>query len=132
MPTGTRFVIVFVVDGLRPDAISPHGTPTLHRLRSEGVDFTNGHSVFPTVTRVNAAALGTGMHPGSNGILGNQMYVAAVDRRRALDTGNHRRLLALETRRTDDSCSPGRSESAFTRAGFASPPSARARRAARS
>ena len=96
MPTGTRFVIVFVVDGLRPDAISPDGTPTLHRLRSEGVDFTNGHSVFPTVTRVNAAALGTGMHPGSNGILGNQMYVAAVDPRRALDTGNHRRLLALD------------------------------------
>ena len=96
MPTGTRFVIVFVVDGLRPDAITPDGTPTLHRLRSEGVDFMNGHSVFPTVTRVNAAALGTGMHPGSNGILGNQMYVAAVDPRRALDTGNHRRLLALD------------------------------------
>src|SRR4030095_5317636 len=96
MPTAKRFVIVFVVDGLRPDAISPDGTPTLHRLRSEGVDFTNGHSVFPTVTRVNAAALGTGMHPGSHGILGNQMYVAAVDPRRALDTGNHRRLLALD------------------------------------
>ncbi len=96
MPSGRRFVIVFVVDGLRPDAITPDGTPTLSRLRSEGVDFTNGHAVFPTVTRVNAAALGTGMHPGSNGVLGNQMYAAAVDPRRALDTGNHRRLLELD------------------------------------
>lgn len=96
MPTPKRFVIVFVVDGLRPDAITPERTPTLFRLRSEGVDFTNSHSVFPTVTRVNAAAIGTGMHPGSTGILGNQMYAADVDSRRALDTGNHRRLLELD------------------------------------
>ena len=96
MPKGGRFVIVFVVDGLRPDAITAELTPTLCRLRSEGVDFTNSHSVFPTVTRVNAAAIGTGMHPGSTGILGNQMYAAAVDSRRALDTGNHRRLLELD------------------------------------
>jgi arylsulfatase A-like enzyme len=96
MPTAKRFVIVFVVDGLRPDAITPELTPTLFRLRSEGVDFTNSHSVFPTVTRVNAAAIGTGMHPGSTGILGNQMYAADVDSRRALDTGNHRRLLELD------------------------------------
>src|SRR5262250_984756 len=69
MPAGRRFVIVFVVDGLRPDAITADATPTLHRLRSQGVDFTNSHAVFPTVTRVNAAALATSMHPGSNGIL---------------------------------------------------------------
>jgi arylsulfatase A-like enzyme len=96
MAKAGRFVIVFVVDGLRPDAITAERTPTLFRLRSEGVDFTNSHSVFPTVTRVNAAAIGTGMHPGATGILGNQMYAAAVDPRRALDTGNHRRLLELD------------------------------------
>jgi arylsulfatase A-like enzyme len=96
MAKARRLVIVFVVDGLRPDAITAGRTPTLFRLRSEGVDFTNGHSVFPTVTRVNAAAIGTGMHPGSTGILGNQMYAAAVDSRRALDTGNHWRLLELD------------------------------------
>src|SRR5262252_3876050 len=96
MPAGRRFVIVFVVDGLRPDSITPDVTPTLHRLRSEGVDFTNSHAVFPTVTRVNAAALATGMQPGSNGILGNQIYAAEVDPARALDTGNYRRLLELD------------------------------------
>jgi arylsulfatase A-like enzyme len=96
MPARARFVIVFVVDGLRPDAVTADETPTLYRLRSEGVDFTNSHSVFPTVTRVNAAALGTGMHPGSSGVLGNQMYVPAVDPRRALNTGDHRRLLELD------------------------------------
>lgn len=96
MPNGERFVIVFVVDGLRPDAITAEDTPTLFRLRTEGVDFTNGHAVFPTVTRVNAAALSTGTQPGTNGIVGNQMYVPAVDPRRAFDTGDYRNLLRLD------------------------------------
>ncbi len=96
MPTRQRLVIVFVVDGLRPDAITPEDTPTLFRLRAEGVDFTNGHAVVPTVTRVNAAALATGTQPGANGILGNQIYVPAVDPRRALNTGDHRHLRRLD------------------------------------
>ena len=52
--------LVFVMDGLRPDSITPADTPNLHRLRSEGVWFENGHSVFPTVTRVNSPSLATG------------------------------------------------------------------------
>src|SRR5204862_264864 len=96
MPSGKRFVVVFVVDGLRPDAVTAENTPTLFRLKTEGVNFTNGHAVFPTVTRVNAAALGTGTQPGTNGILGNQMYVPAVEPRRAFDTGDYRNLLALD------------------------------------
>jgi arylsulfatase A-like enzyme len=90
-----RLVIVFVVDGLRPDAISSEDTPTLARLRAEGVDFTSSHAVFPTVTRVNAATLATGMQPGTHGIVGNQMYVAEVDPRRAFDTGNYAHLRRL-------------------------------------
>ena len=96
MPPATRFVIVFVVDGLRPDAITADHTPTLWRLRREGVDFANSHAVFPTVTRVNAATLATGAQPGTHGILGNQIYVPAVDPRKALDTGNYRNLLAVD------------------------------------
>ena len=63
--------IVLVLDGLRPDAITPAETPNLWRLRQEGVNFTNSHSVFPTVTRVNATAIGTGTLPGRNGVVGN-------------------------------------------------------------
>ena len=89
-------IIVFVIDGLRPDAISTEDTPTLFRLRAEGVEFTDGHSVFPTVTRVNAAAISTGAQPGRNGIVGNQLYAPAVDPRRAFDTGDHRNLRRLD------------------------------------
>ena len=96
MPTSTRFVIVFVVDGLRPDSITPDDTPTLQRLRTEGVTFTNSHAVFPTVTRVNAATLATGAQPGTSGIVGNQMYVPAVDPQRAFGTDDYRSLRALD------------------------------------
>src|SRR5712691_1413755 len=96
MRRASRSVIVFVVDGLRPDAITLEDTPTLFRLRTEGVEFTNSHSVFPTVTRVNAATIATGMQPGTHGIVGNQIYAPAVDPRRAFDTGNVRNLLALD------------------------------------
>jgi predicted AlkP superfamily pyrophosphatase or phosphodiesterase len=96
MPTASRFVIVFVVDGLRPDAVTAADTPTLLRLRSEGVEFVNSHAVFPTVTRVNAAALATGAHPGTNGILGNQMFVPVVEPTRAFNTGDHRNLVRLD------------------------------------
>ena len=96
MPIASRFVIVFVVDGLRPDSITRKDSPTLHRLRTEGVSFANSHAVFPTVTRVNAATLATGAQPGTSGIVGNQMYVPAVDSRRAFGTDDYRSLRALD------------------------------------
>jgi len=89
-------VLVLVVDGLRPDSITVEDTPTLFRLRAEGVDLVNSHAVFPTVTRVNAAAIATGTQPGTNGLVGNQMFVPAVDARRAFDTGNYRNFLTLD------------------------------------
>ncbi|MFX8852472.1 alkaline phosphatase family protein, partial [Acinetobacter baumannii] len=71
--------LVVVLDGLRPDSITAEDTPTLYRLRTEGVWFENSHAVFPTVTRVNAASLGTGTYPARHGIMGNSIYVPAVD-----------------------------------------------------
>jgi arylsulfatase A-like enzyme len=89
-------IVVFVVDGLRPDAITAEATPTLHRLRAEGVAFSSSHAVFPTVTRVNAATLATGAQPGTHGIVGNQMYVPSVNAERALRTDDHRQLIRLD------------------------------------
>ena len=88
--------IVLVLDGLRPDAITPEDTPNLWRLRQEGVNFTNSHSVFPTVTRVNATAIGTGTLPARNGIVGNSQYVRAVDPSHAFGNDNHKNLLHLD------------------------------------
>jgi arylsulfatase A-like enzyme len=92
----SRLTLVFVVDGLRPDAITADDTPTLHRLRAEGVSFAAGHAVFPTVTRVNAATLATGVHPASHGILGNATYVPAVNPRRAFSNDDWRNLVKAD------------------------------------
>jgi predicted AlkP superfamily pyrophosphatase or phosphodiesterase len=88
--------IVVVLDGLRPDAITAEETPNLWKLRHDGVDFVNSHSVFPTVTRVNAAAIATGTHPGRNGMVGNSIYVRAVDPRHAFSNDDHKMLLRLD------------------------------------
>jgi arylsulfatase A-like enzyme len=96
MPGDRPRVIVLVVDGLRPDAITAEDAPALAKLRSEGVEFTNSHSVVPTVTRVNAATLVTGCQPGTHGIVGNEMYVPAVEPARAFSTQDYRRLARLD------------------------------------
>jgi arylsulfatase A-like enzyme len=88
--------IVVVLDGLRPDAITPEETPNLWRLRQEGVNFPNSHSVFPTVTRVNATAIGTGTLPARNGVVGNSQYVRAVDPNHAFVNDDHKKLLQLD------------------------------------
>lgn len=88
-------ILVFVLDGLRPEALNPSDSPTLCRLRQEGVNYLNSHAVFPTVTRVNAAAIATGTYPGSNGLVSNVMSVAQVSQSGRVDTANFRQLLEL-------------------------------------
>jgi predicted AlkP superfamily pyrophosphatase or phosphodiesterase len=89
--------LVIVIDGLRPDSVTAGETPNLARLRQDGVSFTNSHSVFPTVTRANATAIGTGVYPARNGIFGNSLYVRAVEPNRAFTNDDHRNLLRLDT-----------------------------------
>ena len=68
-------MIVCVWDGLRPDSISEQVTPHLARLRDrEGVNFSDHHSVYPTFTMMNAAALATGAYPAQHGFFGNTEY----------------------------------------------------------
>lgn len=87
--------VVLVLDGLRPDSITAADTPNLHRLRTEGVTFANSHAVFPTVTRVNATSLGSGMYPDRHGIMGNSIFVPAVDPKAAFTNDDANKLLLL-------------------------------------
>jgi len=83
------------MDGLRPDSINREDTPTLFRLRQEGVSYINSHSVFPTVTRVNSAAISTGSYPDVNGLVSNSMFVPGVHPTRPFNTSDYRQLLKL-------------------------------------
>src|SRR4051794_19148615 len=73
-------VIVLVIDGLYPDSISPALTPNLNRLKTGGVWYTRSHSVFPTVTRVNATTITTGTFPAQHRIVSNSFYVPAISK----------------------------------------------------
>jgi hypothetical protein len=87
-----RAQLVIVVDGLRPDYVTPSLMPRLVRLGERGVVFTAHHSVFPTVTRVNASTMATGVYPETHGLLGNTVYIPAVNARKGLDTGSRENL----------------------------------------
>src|SRR5215475_8704981 len=73
-PRPPHNVLIFVADGLRYDSVTPRTAPTLSKLRHDGVDFTNSHSLYPTVTTVNASAIATGHYIGDTGNFGNAIY----------------------------------------------------------
>ena len=71
-----RNAIIFVADGLRHGSVTPTDTPALYRVRTQGVYFANSHSVFPSLTMPNAAAIATGHYPGDTGQFANQIFIA--------------------------------------------------------
>src|SRR3989442_14081840 len=83
------------MDGLSAECFTASEMPILFSLGNEGVIFENSHSVFPTVTRVNSASLSTGMQPAHHGIMGNQIYIPAVDPVNAFSNDNFLTLLKL-------------------------------------
>ncbi len=73
--TTRRNIVIFVADGLRYGIVNKDTAPTLARIQHDGVDFTNSHSVYPTVTTVNASVIATGHGVGDTGEYGNVMYL---------------------------------------------------------
>lgn len=67
-------LILFIPDRLRPGSVTPNITPAFAQVRDQGVNFANSHSVFPTLTMVNAAAMGTSHFPGDPGNFANTVY----------------------------------------------------------
>ena len=68
-PSPRHTHLVIVVDGLRPDYVTPDVMPRLVRLGQRGIVCTAHHSVFPTVTRVNASTFVTGTFAESHGLI---------------------------------------------------------------
>jgi hypothetical protein len=67
-------LILFVPDGLRSQVVEHTTAPALARLREDGVDFKNSHSLFPTFTTANASAFATGHRLGDTGDFSNTIY----------------------------------------------------------
>ncbi|HVZ29153.1 MAG TPA: alkaline phosphatase family protein [Asticcacaulis sp.] len=69
-----RNVIIFVADGLRYGIVNKDTAPTFAAIQKNGVDFQNSHSLYPTVTTVNASVIATGHGVGDTGEFANNMY----------------------------------------------------------
>jgi arylsulfatase A-like enzyme len=87
-------LIIFVADGLRYGSVTPENTPNLWALKTSGVDFTNSHSLFPTITTVNASAIATGHYVGDTGNFGNSIWNGAA----VVGLENNNVLAAMNTR----------------------------------
>jgi arylsulfatase A-like enzyme len=71
-----RIFVLMVWDGLRPDFVTAERTPNLFAMANEGARFARHHSVYPTITMVDAAAIATGAPPGRTTILGDEVSLA--------------------------------------------------------
>ena len=88
--------LLIVLDGLRPDYVTPGLMPTLHALGQRGLVMTRHHAVYPTVTRVNASSISTGAYPETHGLMGNSIFVPEVESARFLSTSDRANLLRVE------------------------------------
>jgi hypothetical protein len=90
-PKELRTLLIFF-DGLRPDYITPENMPNLYAFSKRGSYGKNHHSVFPTVTRVNASSYSTGSYSKTHGLMGNTVYFPKVDKKQGLNTGDAENL----------------------------------------
>ena len=67
--------MLFVPDGLRALMVNEQTAPMMAAIRDKGVNFKNPHSLFPTFTTPNAAAMATGHYPGDSGDFSNTVYL---------------------------------------------------------
>ena len=89
--------VIVVFDGLRPDYVTGARMPMLHAFAQRGTASAAHHSLFPTVTRVNASALATGAGPGQHGILDNTIFLPLVDSTRGLNTSDGSAMAHADT-----------------------------------
>ncbi len=91
-----ELIIMFIVDGLRPDMINSENTPNIHKLLQDGVFFENSHAIFPTVTRVNSAAIATASYPDHSGIVSNSIFIQEINPTSSFTTGDYHNLRKLD------------------------------------
>src|SRR5207244_2527642 len=87
--------LLVIFDGLRPDYVTPDVMPNLYAFGQRGIVFTNHHSVFPTVTRVNTSSISTGSYPERHGLLGNSVFFPQIDPTRFQDTSDRSAMVRV-------------------------------------
>ncbi|GAA1478185.1 hypothetical protein GCM10009623_26310 [Nocardioides aestuarii] len=82
---GRKRAYVVVVDGCKPDEITPTLTPTLAALRAGGLDHPQAHSMPVMETIPNHVMMMTGVRPDRSGVPANVIFDRALGETRTLD-----------------------------------------------
>lgn len=70
-------VVFIMLDGLRPDAIAPERTPTLHALTQRGAHTPTAQSVMPSMTLPCHLSIFHSVPPARHGIMDNTWHAMA-------------------------------------------------------
>lgn len=89
-----RFVII-VLDGLRPDLVTPQRMPNLSAFRDGAAVLGGSRALYPTHTRVNKAGLGTGTTPKYHGIHFNKIAGGSLKPSGILDVATYPEIIDL-------------------------------------
>ena len=108
--------MLILIDGLRPDQITAAKMPNLFAMQQTAVVFDAHHSVFPTVTRVNASTISTGTYPDEHDILSNLLYMPDVSAK-PLTTGESGNLILRAASHNDHILAKPSLSEALTAAG---------------
>ncbi|MCC5940036.1 MAG: alkaline phosphatase family protein, partial [Balneolaceae bacterium] len=91
--TGSRHLVI-VVDGLRPDYVTPEIMPHVFNMGEHGVVGERSAAVFPTFTRPNRTAIPTGSYPGTHGVVHNELYHPKLES--SIHSGNLNQMTEFE------------------------------------
>jgi hypothetical protein len=69
-----RNIVLFIADGMRHAMVNEKNAPNLFYFSRAGVSFPNSHSVYPTLTMVNASVIATGHLESDTGVFGNDLF----------------------------------------------------------
>jgi predicted AlkP superfamily pyrophosphatase or phosphodiesterase len=67
-------VLLIAIDGFRHDYIEQFDSPAMDRMIREGFRADSLHHVFPTKTFATHYTMVTGRHPGTHGVVANNMW----------------------------------------------------------
>lgn len=67
-------VLLISIDGFRHDYVERFDSPTMDRMVREGFKADSMHHAFPTKTFATHYTLVTGRHPGTHGVVANNMW----------------------------------------------------------
>lgn len=89
-------IVIVVLDGLRPDLVTPHHMPVLRAHLDRSATYTESRCVFPSQTRVNATALGAGAQPRATGVVMNKLFDTNIFADKMMHTGRLADVAAAE------------------------------------